>query len=445
MATNGSILENTAAGIPPSAHSTLASCGGHLIVFRARFQFTKSARSFVLPHGMSEPSTRGANALDKVASPARLKIAVAIFRLTPRGGLEDNCIRIATELERRGHSVTFFVAGEVPELPTPVVRLTSAASRRTNHGRITAFAHDVLIATMGKFDRTVAFQTIPGTDVVFLADRIRNPTGTPFWKRMTPRFRAFAKLEAECFRPGSPTKIIGLAPQQMEAFAQRYGTEPSRIRIAPATLSRAKCKPDSRNPTNRTALRSKLAMDSQSKVWLWLGLAPKTKGLDRVIEAISIVPDTHVLVGGLSLTDRNMLPMLRLAKRYGVEDRVHCLGYLSGESLFQAMAASDALAHPARADVTGGVILEAIINGLPVVATDVCGFAHHILKSRAGGVLENPFEVRTFARLLEDACGERNHAYSSNGIEYGNRTDLFSGIEHVSDLIEAETWPAHQT
>lgn len=341
--------------------------------------------------------------------------------------------------------MTIFVSAEAPELPTPVVRLPRAASRLSNHRKIAAFADDVLAATEGKFDRTVAFQIMPGADILFLADRFRNPSDTSIWKRMTPRYRTFARLETECFRPGSPTRIIGLAAQQMEPFVQRYGTEPSRIQIAPPTLSPAKCKPDSRTPANRAALREKLDLEAESKVWLWLGLAPKTKGLDRVIEALSIVSGAHVLVGGLSTTDKNMAPMLRLARRFGVARRVHCLGYVSGESLFQAMAASDALSHPARADVTGGVILEAIINGLPVVATDVCGFAHHILESGAGAVIKTPFDVRTFARLMQNACGDRNQVHSTNGIAYGKCNDLFSGIEKVSDLIEAENWGTVQS
>ncbi len=394
---------------------------------------------------MPEPLISPTATPDKAAPSAQLRIALAIYRLSPVGGLEDNCIRIAKELERRGHDVTIFTASEAPGLPLSLVRLPRATSCLTNHRGMTVFAADVQAAISGRFDRTVAFQTMPGTDIVFLADTIKNKPGSPLWKRVTPRFRAFARMESACFGPESPTRIIGLTEPQMQPFIEQYGTAPSRISIAPATLSRAKCKPDSRNPANRSAMRAKLGLASDSKVWLWLGLAPKTKGLDRVIEALSISPGTHVLIGGLSSEDKNMLPMLRLARRLGVEDRLHCLGYLSGDALFEAMAASDALAHPARTEVTGGVILEAIINGLPVVVTDICGFARHVRESGAGEVIARPFRPRTFARLMQDTCGPRNSENSSNGIRYGNRADLFCGIEKVADLIEAETWDTSQT
>ncbi len=396
-------------------------------------------------NAMSEPSTSPAVDFKKVAPSVKLRIALAIYRLSPVGGLEDNCIRIACELKRRGHDVTVFFAGGAPELPLTLVPLPRAKSRLTNHARISAFAADVQAATKGRFERTVAFQTMPGTDIVFLADTIKNRAGSPFWKKMTPRFRAFTRMESACFGPSSHTKIIGLTEPQMRPFIERYGTDPSRIVIAPATLSRTKHKPDSRNLANRTAMRARLGLSLGSKVWLWLGLAPKTKGLDRVIEALSVSPDTHLLIGGLSSTDKSMLSMLRLARRLGVETRMHCLGYLSGDSLFEAMATSDALAHPARTDVTGGVILEAVINGLPVVTTDICGFAHHVRKSGAGAVITSPFRSQAFVELMKETCGSRNSEKSSNGIQYGHTADLFCGIEKVADLIEAETWDTSQT
>ncbi len=394
---------------------------------------------------MSEPFTSTAVSRGKIAPSAPLRIALAIYRLTPVGGLEDNCLRIAKELQRRGHDVTLLTAGDTPALSIPIQRLPRAAGRLTNHRRITVFAEDVRTAIAGRFDRSVAFQTMPGTDILFIADTIRNRLGSPFWKRMMPRFRTFTRMEAACFGPESCTRIIGLTEEQMRPFIQRYATDPSRITIAPATLARTKYQPDSRNMANRTAIRSRLGIEQNCKVWLWLGLAPKTKGLDRVIEALVLGPRTHVLVGGLSAADRHMRPMLRLAHRLGVANRIHCLGYLSGEALFEAMAGSDALAHPARTDVTGGVILEALINGLPVVTTDICGFAHHVIKSGAGEVLAKPFQTKTFANMMNETCGPRNLENSSNGIRYGTCNHLFNGIEKVADLIEASNWDTVQT
>ena len=50
------------------------------------------------------------------------------------------------------------------------------------------------------------------------------------------------------------------------------------------------------------------------------------------------------------------------------------------------------MVHPAHNENTGTVLLEAIAAGLPVLATDVCGYADHITAAEAGTVLDSPFD-----------------------------------------------------
>ena len=114
------------------------------------------------------------------------------------------------------------------------------------------------------------------------------------------------------------------------------------------------------------------------------------------------------------------------------------------ESTFRIPVA-DLLAHPARVDVTGAVILEAVINGLPVVATDCCGFAPHVVRSGAGKVIRTPFDAEGFAAALVAVGGPENTALSANGIEYGQSPELYSGLAVACDLIEAAVWPRQIT
>ncbi|MFX5530075.1 glycosyltransferase, partial [Acinetobacter baumannii] len=68
---------------------------------------------------------------------------------------------------------------------------------------------------------------------------------------------------------------------------------------------------------------------------------------------------------------------------------------------------ADLLIHPAYNENTGTVLLEALVSGLPVLVTDVCGYAHYIAEADAGRVLPSPFEQdslnRLLAEMLEDA------------------------------------------
>ena len=46
--------------------------------------------------------------------------------------------------------------------------------------------------------------------------------------------------------------------------------------------------------------------------------------------------------------------------------------------------------HPAYNENTGTVLLEALVAGLPVLVSAVCGYAHYIAEANCGLVLDNP-------------------------------------------------------
>lgn len=370
------------------------------------------------------------------SEPPRLSIALAIYRLRPRGGLEDNCLRLAAALKARGHKVTIFTAvdGEAPGLERII--LPRAASKWSNHKRMKAFAEDARKAiAAGGFDRSMAFQMMPGFDLVFLADNMRGDPKASLWQRMSGRYRTFAALERRVFAPGSPTRVIGLSNAQMAPFEAVYRSAPGQIRIAPPTLSREKYQPEARTAESRSRLRAICAISPQAPVFLALALMPQVKGLDRTIEALARISDAHILVAGVTTTDKRARAAAALADRLGVANRVHWLGYLNGGPLFEAMAASDLLAHPARTEVTGAVILEAIINGLPVVATSLCGFASHIVSANAGLTIDEPFSQSRYEAALGTVAGA-SASLSGNGILYGQRENLFNGLDMICGWIE---------
>ncbi len=370
-----------------------------------------------------------------------LTIALGIHHLAPRGGLEDNCIRIGEDLAKRGHKVTFFVAGKHPDLPIETVSLSRSSRHLFNHSRAASFAQEFIASTSGRFDRTVAFQPVPGVDILFTADWLRDRPDLPAWRRLTPRFRTYVGLEKECFSDHSTTRIIGLAEPQMQAYVARYGTASDRIAIVPPTLPHGKRKAGHRTEAVRNRVRTELGLAAKVPLWLWLGLQPAVKGLDRVLAALEHHPQTHLLVCGVLPDSKKAARYRSDAAKSGLADRVHWLGYVSEERLQDYFAAADVLAHPARLDITGGVILESIVNGLPVVATGICGFAEHVRKSGAGMVIPEPFDPEAFRTALEKVCGPDNADYSARGIAYGDTPSLYSGTSVACDLIEAERWP----
>ena len=130
-----------------------------------------------------------------------MRIAFAILRLVPAGGLEQHALRLAAILAARGHGVTFLTTQAPAEpMPAGVGFDILSSSGRTNHGRLLAFAADAARAARA-FDRTVAFHIIPGFDVVFCAEPSRSrPTAA---KALLPRYRTYAELERRSFGPAA--------------------------------------------------------------------------------------------------------------------------------------------------------------------------------------------------------------------------------------------------
>lgn len=364
-----------------------------------------------------------------------MRIALAIFRLAPRGGLEDQCLRLAEELRRRGHEVTLFttVRGD-SDIPTEIV----PASGWSNHGRMRSFARRIAaLAAEGRHDRLLSFQPVPGVPILFSADLPRDPVGTSPWKRLTPRHRTYAALERGCFAPGAPTRILCLGRRQANDFRQRYGTPEARITLLPPSIDPQLRQPGRRAPERRARLRDALGLAPNEPAWFWLGLQPRIKGLDRAIAALARHPQATLLVGGLAENDARARRFLSAAEASGARQRLRLLGYLDRERLLDTFAAADLLLHPARREVTGGVILEALINGLPVVTTANCGFAEHVEKAGAGFVVGTECPPEALDRAIAEVSGPRNAAMSAAGIRYGTDARLYDGIAVAADLVEA--------
>ena len=366
-------------------------------------------------------------------SSAPRRIALAVFRLSPAGGLEQHALRLAAILVARGNAVTIITTRGPDTTPAGVAVELIAGRGRTNHGRLAAFAADAARALAGRFDRTVVFHAIPGFDAIFCADPSR---GTPIGaRRWLPRYRTYAALERRALAAGDGP-VLMLSSAQLGAFAANHPSARARLRLLPPTVDRLRAAPSAMRPDAKVAARARLTLGT-GRVWLWMGLQPHTKGLDRALQALAATRDARLLVCGLDPASRGGVAAGRQAGRLGVADRVRWLGFVSDAALAEAMAVADLLVHPSRADVTGTVILEAMANGLPVVTTAVCGYGEHVVAANAGVVLSEPFRAADLDRAVSQTA-ETLATWSGNARSYAGRGELYSGLERAADLILAD-------
>jgi UDP-glucose:(heptosyl)LPS alpha-1,3-glucosyltransferase len=80
--------------------------------------------------------------------------------------------------------------------------------------------------------------------------------------------------------------------------------------------------------------------------------------------------------------------------------------------------------------------VEAIVAGLPVLVTDVCGYAKHVTKADAGLVVPSPFNQHNFGSQLTEMLQTDLKECAHNGLEYSKSEDLYSMPEKVVKIIE---------
>lgn len=368
-----------------------------------------------------------------------MTLAFVLYKYFPFGGLQRDFLRIAQECQRRGHAIrvyTLIWEGPVPEgFDVRVARVSALFNHRRNEK-----FHAWLQADLARdpVDRVIGFNKMPGMDVYYAADpcfedkaqTLRNPL-----YRQWGRYRHFAEYERAVFAPESSTEILMISEVQQPLFVKHYGTPAGRFHLLPPGIAA-----DRRAPANaaeiRADFRREFGLEEGELLLVQIGSGFKTKGLDRSLRALAALPrELRRCTRLFAIGQDDPKPFLLQAKALGVSDRVEILKGRSDIPRF--LLGADLLIHPAYNENTGTVLLEALVAGLPVLVTDVCGYAHYIDEARAGAVVPSPFVQETLDRMLAEllADPERRAVQGRNGLAFAASADLYSLPERAADVI----------
>ncbi|SFD50221.1 UDP-glucose:(heptosyl)LPS alpha-1,3-glucosyltransferase [Pseudomonas citronellolis] len=371
-----------------------------------------------------------------------MKLAFVLYKYFPFGGLQRDFMRIALECQKRGHAIRVYTPiweGEVP--PGFDVRVAPVKAL-FNHRRNEKFSA-WLAADLARdpVDRVIGFNKMPGLDVYYAADgcfedkaqTLRNPI-----YRRWGRYKHFADYERAVFAPESKTEVLMISEVQQPLFIKHYHTPIERFHLLPPGIAL-----DRRAPANAAEIRAdfrrefKLADDDRLLVQIGSGF--KTKGLDRSLKALAALPrDLRKRTRLIAIGQDDPKPFLLQVKALGLSDHVQILKGRSDIPRF--LLGADLLIHPAYNENTGTVLLEAVVAGLPVLVTDVCGYAHYIAEADAGRVVPSPFEQDAFNRMLAEMLRDdaARAAWSRNGLAFADTADLYSMPQHAADVILQE-------
>lgn len=368
-----------------------------------------------------------------------MRLAFSLFKYFPFGGLQRDFLQIALACQKRGHAVRIYTLSWQGDIPWGLEIIVVPVKAMTNHRRYEKFAAWVK-RDLGQrpVDRVVGFNKMPGLDVYYSADpcyedkarTLRNPL-----YRLFGRYRHFAAAERAVFGPDGHTEILMISTQQQPLFMKYYGTPATRFHLLPPGIS-----PNRRAPPNaaqiRQDFRRESGLEENDLLLVQIGSGFKTKGLDRSLKALAALP--------AELKQRTRLIAIGQDEPRPFERQIRALGLGKQASILKGrddiprfLLGADLLIHPAYNENTGTVLLEAMVAGLPVLATAACGYAHYIEEADAGRVVPFPFAQETLNGLLRDMLADpaARRRWSANGLAFADRADLYSLPERAADII----------
>lgn len=177
---------------------------------------------------------------------------------------------------------------------------------------------------------------------------------------------------------------------------------------------------------DRREVRARLGV--HGRVLLTLGRLVPIKGLDVLIHALQGVPDVTLVIAGEGPARDELAS---LAEQHGV--RVRFVGVVLGAEKAAWLQAADAFVLPSRRLASGReegtptALLEAMLAGLPVIATRTGGVAEALAEGELGVLVPPDDEAALRAAviaLLANSTGAKQRA------------------ERARRLADAQTWPA---
>lgn len=124
---------------------------------------------------------------------------------------------------------------------------------------------------------------------------------------------------------------------------------------------------------------------------LFLGRVSWEKGLDRLIPALSNIPDVHLIIAGND--EENYRTVLEpLADKFDVKNRITFTGPVYGADKTALLRHAAIVVLPSYSENFGIVVMEAMAAGRPVVVTPEVGLADTVQETGAGLVVEGKSE-----------------------------------------------------
>jgi glycosyltransferase involved in cell wall biosynthesis len=181
---------------------------------------------------------------------------------------------------------------------------------------------------------------------------------------------------------------------------------------------------------------NKLSLSPDNKYILFFGFIRKYKGLDLLIEAMSMLPDKKIklIVAGEFYEDKK--EYLNIIEKHNLHNNIIISdSYISKEEVKNYFSASDLVVQPYRDATQSGVTQIAYSFNKPMLVTNVGGLPEIVTHLKSGYVVEPNSEK--IADAINDYYSNDREVFFSKGVEEEKKRfgwDVM--IEKIEELYE---------
>ncbi len=333
---------------------------------------------------------------------------VHVHRLRGVGGSERHLLTLLPALRQRGVEVTFIglddadpdpFYAQLDQLGVPYVRLRAPRDldprlayrlRRTIRQAAPDIVHTHLVHADVYGAVTAGRATVVST----------KHNDDPF------RLGSFRHVERLCTRRAR--RVICITDALARFNVERIGLPARKVSVVHYGLDDL---PAAWGPPGGPTL------PKQARVLLAVSRLEEQKGLDVAIEALAGVRERHpeavLIVLGIG-SQRGALEDLAAAR--GISDAVHLAGSVG--DVADWLGRAEVFVHPARWEGFGLALLEAMLAGLPIVASEVSSIPE-IVADGTTGLLVPPDDVSQLTEAINNLLDDpaRARSYGAAGLE----------------------------
>lgn len=185
--------------------------------------------------------------------------------------------------------------------------------------------------------------------------------------------------------------------------------------------------------TDASELRRSLGVDNDTFVWLAIGAQRAQKNYDGLIRAFSHLEGSVLLIAGAPYLQAELES---LSKQLGLAERVRLLGRRS--DIFELLSAADGFVLASHHEGLPNSVMEAMLAGCPVVATEVGGVAT-LVENGKSGMLVPPGDLKalvTALGIVESMSQEESRMMTLHAREFVlSRHDHDKVVSHWSTYL----------